>query len=345
MAKEKIEAKTEEKKVVDFSLEDLIDLPVSKVAKSLDNLIIMYYGLNGLGKSYVAAHMPKSLYLAYGKSGLSGLNNVPFKSIHQWSDQKRFTKTFADPKNYEVLHEKYQTLIVDEPEVAYAMCEKYVANSEGVNKIKEGNGGFGLWADLKAEWESEMLKLIGSGFCVVFILHAMADEEGKYFPVGDRKRMLPVILNHSDIIGYVKGNGVDPDTGKTIHSSLMLAGTKEYFARTRNEYFDPVIEDFTAENLIQAYYSAIERQEQAEGVSAISKQERDALFDAPRRDFNELMQEVQEVGMKVVNKYGSKEKLTEVVEAVLGKGALVSNCVPKQQEAVEVILDNLKELL
>ena len=28
-------------------------------------------------------------------------------------------------------------------------CEQYVASTEGVRKIKEGNGGYGLWGDLK----------------------------------------------------------------------------------------------------------------------------------------------------------------------------------------------------
>lgn len=335
----------EQKKIVEFSIDDLLTPSISRVAKSLDNFVICIHGLGGLGKTPVACQMPKPFYLAFGKSGLSGLNNVPFKSIRSWSEFKKFTKTFTDPKNYEVLHEKFQTLILDELEVLYSYCEKYVANSEGVNKIKEGNSGYGLWGDLKTEWEQEMLKIIGSGFCIFFILHTSADEDGYYFPVGDRKRMLPILINHSEVIGYVKGNGVDPDTGRPIHSSLMLAGTNEYFARTRNEYFEPVIEDFTADNLIQAYYDAIDRQEKAEGVKAVTKEERDAMFETETRDFEDLMSEIQEVGMQIVQKYGSKEKLTEVVESVLGKGALVSACTPKQQEAVEVILNELKALL
>ena len=334
-----------ENKIVDFSLDDLLNPQVSRVAKSTDNLIITIYGYGGLGKTPVAAKMEKPYYLAFGKSGLSGINNVPFKPIMSWAEFKKFTKVFSDPKNFDTLHEKFQTLILDEMEVLYSYCEKFVANSEGVNKIKEGNGGYGLWGDLKTEWETEMLKIIGSGFCVMFILHSAPDDTGRQFPVGDVKRMLPILLNHSEIIGYVKGNGVDSDTGRSIHSSLMLAGTSEYFARTRNEYFDPVIEDFTADNLIKAYYSAIERQEKVEGVSAVTREERDKMFENTKRDFDEVMEEVMDVGAKIVEKYGSKEKLTEIVESVLGKGALVSNCTPKQQEAVEVILSELKAIL
>lgn len=333
-----------EKKIVEFSLDDLLSPDVSRVTKTTDGLIITVYGYGGLGKTPVAAKMEKPYYLAFGKSGLSGLNNVPFKSLMSWSEFKKFNKTLTDPKNFDVLHDKFQTIILDEMEILYSYCEKYVANLEGVNKIKEGNGGYGLWGDLKAEWEQEMLKIIGSGFCVMFILHTAPDETGRQFPVGDAKRMLPILINHSEIIGYVRGNGVDNDSGRPIHSSLVLAGSEECFARTRNEYFDPIIEDYTADNLVKAYYTAIERQEKAEGVKAVSKQERDQMFESVKRDFNEIMDEISEVGALVAEKHG-REKLTEIVEAVLGQGALVSKCTPKQQEAVEIILNDLKDLL
>lgn len=329
----------------DFSLDALLNPPVSRVAKSTDGLIITFYGYGGLGKTPVATKMERPYYLAFGKEGIVEINNIPHQPIKSWKEFKQWTKVVCDPKNFEAFHSKFQTFILDEMEILYKYCEKYICSVHGANSIKEGNGGYGLWKELKDEWESEILKVIGSGYCVVFILHSAPDDNGRQFPVGDMKRMLPIILNHSSIIGYVKGNGVDKETGKSIHSSLMLAGTDEYFARTRNDYFDPVIEDFTAENVIKAYYDAIERQEKADGVQAITREEQNALYVVEKRDFNELMEEVAEVGAQIVEKYGSKEKLTEVVENVLGKGALVSTCSPKQQEAVEVILADLKDLL
>ena len=343
MAEEKKEVV--EEKVKEFSLDDLMNPIVSRVTRSVNGLVLSIYGRGGLGKTPVATKMPNPFYLAFGKTGISGLNNVPMKPIMSWRDFKAFTKTFCDPKNYETLSTKYTTLIADELEVLYKYCEEYVAHSEGVNKIKEGNSGYGLWADLKSEWESEMLKLIGSGFCIIFILHSYVDDSGRAYPVGDTKRMLPIIINHSDIIGYVMDNGVNPETGRPIHSSLGLAGTKEYFARTRNEYFDPIIDDFTADNLIKAYYDAIDRQEKAEGIAPITKQEQDKIFTKKKRKFQDVMDEVQTVGEQVIQKYGSADPVLEVVEKILGVGAKVSNCTSKQQESVEVIIDELKALL
>lgn len=327
---------------------DIMKPQLSRVAKTTQGLICTIYGLGGTGKTPVACKMPKPLYLAFGKSGLSGLNNVPFFSIKSWAEFKSVNKQLCNQSKFDEMYEAYNTIVMDEMEILYSYCEKYVANSEGVNKIKEGNGGYGLWGDLKTEWETEMLRLIGSGFCVMFILHTSTDDNGRQFPVGDTKRMLPILINHSEIIGYVRGNGVNQDTGKPIHSSLVLAASDECFARTRNEYFDPIIEDFTADNLVKAYYDAVERQSKVENVTPITNQERDAMFETEKVDFNALMAELQETGEAIIEKFGAQDgrsRLTEIVEAVLGKGALVSKCTEKQTEAVQVILMDLKAAL
>lgn len=326
------------------SLEDLLSPQISRVTRTTDNLVITIYGYGGLGKTPVATKMEKPLYFAFGKSGLSGLNNVPFVPINSWSEFKQYNKVLCNKKNYEALHEKYHTIILDEMEILYKYCEEYVASTEGVRKIKEGNGGYGLWGDLKDEWEREILRVIGSGFCIFFILHAASTDSGMMFPVGDQKRMLPILMNHSEIIGYVKGNGVNPETGKLIHSSLMLAGTNEWFARTRNEYFDPCIEDFTAENLVQAYYTALERQEATEGVAPISMSEKDEMYATEKVDFDELMGQVAEACNKLAAAKGN-EAVVDIVENTLGTGGKVSQCTEKQYQAVQVILSDLMDAL
>lgn len=321
---------------------DILNPQISKVTKSIDNLIITIYGKGGLGKTPVATKMEKPLYLAFGKSGLDGLNNVPFLSVKSWSDFKNVNKQLCGKKDNEQIHEMYKTIIMDEMEVLYSYCEKYVASVEGVNKIKEGNGGFGLWGDLKAEWETEMLRLIGSGFCVVFILHTQEDDTGYNSPVGDMKRMLPILINHSAIIGYVKGNGVDEETGKPIHSSLMLAATEGWFARTRNEYFDPCIEDFTADNLVKAYYDALDRQAKAEGVKPITLEEKEQQYATPELDYDEIMEEINGLGERFYEA-DKMDEVTNIVEAVLGSGKKVTQTTAKQVEAVAIILSDLQD--
>ena len=325
-----------------FSLDDIMKPQISKVARSTDGLIIAIAGPNGSGKTVVATQMEKPYYLAFGKSGLSGLNGVPFQSIKSWSEFTSFIKTFCDPKNFDVIHEQYRTLVLDELEILWRYCETYICGTNQVHKLREGQYGQ-LYKDLTEEWEDAMMKVIGSGFCIMFILHETYDENGKAFPAGD-KRMLPIIRNHSDIIGRVIPNGTDGDN-KVILSSLGLADTDSYFARTRNPYFDTIIPTYTADNLIKAYYTALDRQEKAEGTKAVSKKERDSQYEKKKISFNELMEQVGAAGEKISEKFGSIDPVTEIVERILGKGALVSKCTSQQYEAVERILQEFQAKL
>lgn len=325
-----------------FTLEEVMKPQISKVARSTKGLVISIAGPNGCGKTVVATQMEKPYYLAFGKSGLSGLNGVPFQSIKSWSEFKSFVKVFCDPKNFDEIYKEFNCLIIDEIEILWRYCETYTCNTNQVNKLREGQYGQ-LYKDLTEEWEDVMMQVIGSGFCIMFILHETYDENGKAFPAGD-KRMLPILRNHSDIIGRVIPNGTDADN-KVILSSLGLADTNEYFARTRNPYFDTIIPTYTAENLIKAYYTALDRQEKAEGIKSVSKEERDAQYEKKKMPFKELMELVQATGEKVADKYGSIEPITEIADRVLGKGAMVSKCTARQYEAVEIILGELQALL
>ena len=124
----------------------------------------------------------------------------------------------------------------------------------------------------------------------------------------------------------------------------MLSDTDEYFARTRNEYFVPYIEDYTAENLVNAYYDALDRQEKAEGTSTVTKEEGDKMYEKQRITFDELMGKVAECIEKMCNAKRDEE-VVDIVEKTLGKGGKVSQCTAKQYEAVEVILNDLEEAL
>ena len=56
------------------------------------------------------------------------------------------------------------------------------------------------------------------------------------------------------------------------------------------------------------------------------------------------MNEVSEYGSKLAELKGM-EVLTDIVESTLGKGAKVSSATPKQAQAIQVILMDIKEAL
>ncbi|MCY8798181.1 ATP-binding protein [Bacillus inaquosorum] len=318
---------------------DIFNPQVSVVAKGLEGKVITIYGSNNLGKTKQSTRMKKPLYLPFEK-GLNAIAGVQFMPINSWADFKKVNKQLT--KNAEKAKEMYQTIIVDEVDAFAKYATRYVCEQYDVERIKDGNDGFGLWKEYETEVWEEINKLIGVGFTVIFIAHAAEDKKGKVYPKGDKRVLAPVIDN-SDIVLYLSSNGVDEDR-KVIKSSAWLAETEEHFARSRFDYIDTYLPEFTAENLEKAIIEAVERQEQAEGIVAVTYEEQKQNNASEKLDFNSLMDQIKEIGMKL-NEEGRLEEVNEITEKHLGKGVKVTECSRKQVGVMSVILDDLKDLL
>lgn len=318
---------------------DIFNPQVSVVAKGLEGKVITIYGSNNLGKTKQSTRMKKPLYLPFEK-GLNAIAGVQFMPINSWVDFKKVNKQLT--KNAEKAKEMYQTIIVDEVDAFAKYATRYVCEQYDVERIKDGNDGFGLWKEYETEVWEEINKLIGVGFTVIFIAHAAEDKKGKVYPKGDKRVLAPVIDN-SDIVLYLSSNGVDEDR-KVIKSSAWLAETEEHFARSRFDYIDTYLPEFTAENLEKAIIEAVERQEQAEGIVAVTYEEQKQNNASEELDFNSLMDQIKEIGMKL-NEEGRLEEVNEITEKHLGKGVKVTECSRKQVGVMSVILDDLKDLL
>ncbi|QVN25791.1 ATP-binding protein [Bacillus halotolerans] len=318
---------------------DIFNPQVSVVAKGLEGKVITIYGSNNLGKTKQSTRMKKPLYLPFEK-GLNAIAGVQFMPINSWADFKKVNKQLT--KNAEKAKEVYQTIIVDEVDAFAKYATRYVCEQYDVERIKDGNDGFGLWKEYETEVWEEINKLIGVGFTVIFIAHAAEDKKGKVYPKGDKRVLAPVIDN-SDIVLYLSSNGVDEDR-KVIKSSAWLAETEEHFARSRFDYIDTYLPEFTAENLEKAIIEAVERQEQAEGIVAVTYEEQKQNNASEELDFNSLMDQIKEIGMKL-NEEGRLEEVNEITEKHLGKGVKVTECSRKQVGVMSVILDDLKDLL
>ena len=141
------------------------------------------------------------------------------------------------------------------------------------------------------------------------------------------------------MIGYIRSNGLDAD-GNEIHSSIFFANTKEFQAGSRFKYMPKVIKDFTAENLQAAIKEAVEKEEAESGVGSITFEQKQEIEKKEKISFDELMEKIGDMGGKFAEA-GKMEELLSVVEDILGTGKKVSECTPKQYEAVETIYDGL----
>jgi hypothetical protein len=320
---------------------DIFNPQVSVVAKGLEGKVITVYGSNNLGKTKQATRMKKPFYLGFEK-GIRAISGIPFLPINKWGDFKKINKQLTDPKTLDKAKELYQTIIFDEVYTSALYCQDFLCKKHGVETIGDGNDGFGLWKEYETEFWAEIDKLLGTGYTLVFISHQEETKEGKAIPKGDKRSIKPIIDN-SDIVVFLTSNGIDEDKN-VVKSSAWFAETDEFFARSRFDYIDTYLPEFTAENLEKVIAVAIERQEEAEGVKAVSYAEQNERYQSDALSYDDLMERIVAIGGELAEA-DRLEELTEVVEKHLGIGKKVTECKKSQVQIMSLILDDLTELL
>ncbi|QWU14333.1 AAA domain-containing protein [Paenibacillus sophorae] len=318
---------------------DIFNPVVSKVAKGLEGKIITIYGSNNLGKTKQATRFKKPYYLGFEK-GLNAIAGVPFAAINNWSDFKKVNKQLTHKSTVEKAKEFYQTIIFDEVEASARYCSKFICDKYDSDTIASGRDGFGLWKEYETAYWEEIDKLIGAGFTVVFIAHQTEDKEGKVWPKGDKRALAPIIDN-SDIVVHVRSNGTD-EKNQVIKSSAFLAETDKFFARSRFDYIQTGLQEFTAEALEEAIIKAIERQEEVEGIKAVSYNEQKETLKSEVLDFEKLKAEIIAAG-KLLHSNNKGDVVTEIIENGLGKGKKVTDFTKNHVEMMVGVLDELND--
>ena len=317
---------------------DIFNPQVSTVAEGLEGKVILVYGKNSLGKTRQATRMKKPFYLPF-ESGLNAIPGIPFNPINSWADFIRINKQLTDPSTLDKAKEAYSTIIFDEVEAAANYCQEFVCSKYQARSISEGNEGYGLWKEYETEFWKQINKLLGAGYCVYFIAHEQ-EKDGYITPKADKRALSPII-NNADITVYLKSNGVDEE-GKVIKSSAYLAQTDDFFARSRFDYIDTCLPEFTAEALEKAIIEAIQRQADAEGVGTVSYTEHNEQKQSKQKDYNTLMEELQFLGEKIAEAERFDD-LTRIVEEHLGAGKKASDLKKGQEQIIEVLVDDLRE--
>ena len=327
---------------------DIFNPQISVLSYDLSGKTLLIYGSNRTGKTRQLTRLPKPCYLAF-EAGINGIASVPFFSMRKWSDFVQFVKQIANEKNTEKAKEMYQTIILDEASIMGRVCSEFVCEKYGVDRINDGNSGYGLWKEYSGEFEKWLNLLTSVGFTVAFIAHEgtrdFNDENGeeysKIYPAGD-KRIIDPICNLVDIIAYAAVNGTDEE-GNEIKSSLFLTNTKKYHAGSRFDYLTGYIQEFTAENLQSAIEEAVRKQEEAEGVKAVDYITQAQTFKSAEKSYDELKDEIKTIAEKMFNdKQGETYK--SIVEDHLGKGKGVQDTDSSQRQLLELILSDLNAL-
>lgn len=325
---------------------DIFAPQITKIASGLEGKVLMWYGPNSVGKTYNAVRMDKPLILAC-ENGLNAQANVKHFVIPNWRTFTEVINGLTDPRNLEKAKEEYHTIIIDEVYASALFCQKFVCDTYGEGCISLGanpNPKTNLYQIYERLYWEQINKLANSGYTVVFIGHAIADTNTGYItPKGD-KRMLNPIMDNADFVLYLEPQGTDSD-GNVIKSKAYTAATKEFFARSRFEYMPTVIPEFTVEKLEAAINTAIEEESKHSGVKAVSfkeKKKEDNKY-TEKLDYDQLMGEINVLCEKLVAENRMNDIQT-IAESVIGVGKKISECTPKQTEALATILDRLREI-
>lgn len=319
---------------------DIFNPTVSVVAKGLEGKVILLVGSNSVGKTRQATRMKKPFVLAFEK-GINAISGVPYANIDKWSDFKKINRQLTG-KDKEKARETYDTIIFDTVEAAALMNEKYVAGQHGATDIASGNGGFGLWKQLEAEFYEQIALLTGAGYTVVFIGHVERDRDTEQMiPKGD-KRSMGIVRDIADIVVYLESNGVDEE-GNVVKSTGYVRETPEYFARSRFDLMPNVIDPFTAENLEEAIRIGIEREEEAGGTT-VSYDEFVEQNTGETLVFSELKERIVKMG-QAFNEIGEVDVYTQALADTFNSGEFMhtDDLSEKQVEAMSVFIDEMSE--
>lgn len=327
---------------------DIFNPQLSTLTYDLSGKTALIYGTNRTGKTKQATRFKKPCYLAF-EPGINGIPGIPFFPMRKWADYVQFVKQITNEKNLEKAKEMYQTLILDEASVMGYLCSEFVCEKYGVDRINDGNKGYGLWKEYSQEFEKQLRLLTSVGFTVIFIAHEgtrdFKDENGeeysKIYPAGD-KRIIDPICNLVDIIGYASVNGIDEE-GNEIKSSLFLTNTRKYHAGSRFDYLTNCIKEFTAENLEAAIKEAIQKEEEVKGVKAVDFETQAKSQKNEKQSYSELKEEIKSIAEQLFSEK-RMEEYKAIVEEHLGKGKGVQDTEPSQTQLLELILADLKLL-
>lgn len=321
---------------------DIFNPQKTVIAKGLEGKSFLVYGSNSLGKTAQCVRMSKPFVIAT-ESGLNATVGVAYNRVNSWADFKKLVKQFTSKATVDKARELYDTIIIDELYASALLCQDYIQTVIGGGALTLGDTVEGGKVNLYQAYEKEFFKMVNTllscNYTVVFIGHEQ-EKDGKMYPKGDKRSVDPV-KDFVDYVIYLKSNGIDDD-GKVIPSSAYLAETDTFFARSRFDTTPTYLPVWSAEALEEAVNIGIEGKEKESGVKAVSYEEQKAQNTSVSYDYDEVMDQLQEVGQRFA-RAGKMDELTEIVEETLGRGKKVSECTKKQLDAMVIILDNLQD--
>lgn len=232
------------------------------ISRDLKGKYVLLYGKPKSGKTTAACSFPDAVLLAFEK-GYNAIGNAYPFDINKWSDFKMALRDLEDARS----KERFKTVIIDTVSICWEMCEKYICQQNGVQKIGDIPWGGGYIA-CKKEFETSIRRITQLGYGVVLIAHSAsriektADGSDTEIISPDMpKRAAEVCNGIVDIIGYIGNEWKDGERKRWLYTRE----TPTLFAGSRFKYMPDKI-PFSYEALVDAIANAIEMAEKQDGA-------------------------------------------------------------------------------
>lgn len=242
---------------------------------------------------------------------------------------------------------KFDTIVIDVADIAYDLCEKFILNREGVDKVSEIVYGQG-YAMIEKEFDTRLRSIVQMGYGLVLVSHAqfISDDETKIKKATPTlsKRPKKICTRLVDNYIYISMDETPEGIVRTMH----FRETPEWEAGSRFKYM-PESAPLGFKEYKEALGKAIDLIEKEEGADFVtdSWQNNYAVTAAP--DFDKTIEiingHIQALMGSTDNQEKMATKITGIIENYLGVGKKLADATEKQIEQIIIIEEALEDLV
>ena len=312
------------------------------ISRDLKGKYVLLYGKPKSGKTTAACSFPDAVLLAFEK-GYNAIGNVYPFDINKWSDFKMALRDLEDAR----AKERFKTVIIDTVSICWEMCEKFICQQNGVQKISDIPWGAG-YTSCKKEFETSIRRITQLGYGVVLIAHSASRVEktadGSDIEIISPdlpKRASEVCNGIVDIIGYIGNEWVNGERKRWLYTRE----TPTLFAGSRFKYMPDKI-PFGYNELVNAIADAIEMEEKRDGATVVDTIN---IKSETHLNFNDVRTRAQELWTKLVGTgdVGDPEMANTIlkkIEMTMGRRMKLSEFTEDQVDLLNLVVMDMEEL-
>ena len=312
------------------------------ISRDLKGKYVLLYGKPKSGKTTAACSFPDAVLLAFEK-GYNAIGNAYPFDINKWSDFKMALRDLEDAR----AKERFKTVIIDTVSICWELCEKFVCQQNGVQKISDIPWGAGYTA-CKKEFETSIRRITQLGYGVVLIAHSASRVEktadGSDIEIISPdlpKRASEVCNGIVDIIGYIGNEWVNGERKRWLYTRE----TPTLFAGSRFKYMPDKI-PFGYDELVNAIADAIEMEEKRDGATVVDTV---TAKSETHLNFNDVRIKAQELWMKLVGTGDTANPemantILKKIEMTMGRRMKLSEFTEDQVDLLNLVVMDMEEL-